>query len=89
MASQHSGPPYTATCACGKTKLKVNGKPMLQTWCHCWDCRSFNQSLATSIVAFPEGSVTVVEGKDHLGKYLREGTALTRCFCKANCQAVT
>jgi hypothetical protein len=53
--------PTTIHCSCGSVEIQLNGKPMLQYYCHCDDCQAVH-GKAYSVSLFPAPAVSVARG---------------------------
>jgi hypothetical protein len=78
-----------AGCACGKVRLRAEGRPYRAGLCHCLDCRKAHAAPFTAFVIFPADkvSVTGADGRDlppgALGSFSAAGGRYRRFFCVA------
>ena len=81
---------YAVRCACHKVELKVTGKPVGQSWCHCKSCAKYHQTTPVPFAMFPAEAVRVVKGVEHVKRISLSDsnffkTQLGRNFCKVRC----
>jgi hypothetical protein len=66
-------------CACGAVRYAVQGKPTVAQVCHCTFCQRRLGTAFAVIAAFPDGSVSLLQGRlsereyrsDESGRWLR------------------
>ena len=57
---------YKASCFCGSVEIETSGTPVMMGYCHCKDCASWSASPITAATLWPQESVKVVKGEDHI-----------------------
>lgn len=81
MGVQDSGKVHTFVCACQSVKVQVKGDPMYQDYCHCQSCCKWNQTRPVAIALFPEDSLTILAGAEHISKVCLANPEFERLFC--------
>lgn len=76
------GATHEFECACKQVKAQVTGEPLYQGWCHCVNCREWNQRSSLSFAVYSWGSVQITQGSDSLAKVSLVNPDLDRLFCK-------
>ena len=76
MASKHSG-----SCLCGAVTFTIDGEFDKFFLCHCSRCRKFSGTAHASNLFCTEGTVTWLNGEDHVKPYEVPGTRFTKNFC--------
>ncbi len=72
---------FTGGCHCGAVRYQLSGEPVYVALCHCSDCRKSAGAPMVGWAAFPEDSLTLLQGEPQ--GYKSSATA-TRSFCP-NC----
>ena len=57
---------YKASCFCGSVEIETSGTPTMMGYCHCKDCASWSASPITAATLWPQESVKVVKGEEHI-----------------------
>ena len=57
---------YKASCFCGSVEIETSGAPTMMGYCHCKDCASWSASPITTATLWPQKSVKVVKGEEHI-----------------------
>ena len=57
---------YKASCFCGSVEIETSGAPTMMGYCHCKDCASCSASPITAATLWPQESVKVVKGEEHI-----------------------
>ena len=47
----------------------VSGEPAAMGYCHCESCRAWSACPVNAFTFWPEGSVAVTQGAEHIGSY--------------------
>ena len=71
----------TGSCACGKVRYTLRGRPTLADYCHCSRCRKFSGSQADPGMGARLDELEI-EGREELTVYQAEGLA-DRAFCRS------
>lgn len=58
---------YNGKCFCGAVELTVSGAPAGMGYCHCASCRSWSAGPVNAFTLWPENTVKVTKGAEHLG----------------------
>lgn len=72
---------YHAHCDCGSVEMEMDGKPRIQAFCHCEDCRTLLDVPYHSINAWDAEQVRVTKGEELLGTFQHPTLTMTRVFC--------
>ena len=51
------------SCRCGAARLRVEGDPVAQIYCHCTDCRAAHSAAYVASAIYPAGAVRLVQGE--------------------------
>lgn len=51
------------TCLCGAVKVRLEGQPAEQFYCHCDDCQSTSGGAYVAAAVYPADAVTVTQGE--------------------------
>jgi hypothetical protein len=70
------------SCACRGVVFRLQDKPVIQNWCHCKDCRKWNQRTPVGMVVFPESALELVSDAKNIGSYNLTNAEFDRFFCK-------
>jgi hypothetical protein len=73
--------PFSGGCLCGAVRYSCDAEPVMTGHCHCEDCRRTSGSGHSSMLAVPEGSLTLT---GELKTYVRaadSGNLVSRSFC--------
>ncbi len=54
---------FEAQCRCGEVRLRIDGEPAVQLYCHCDDCQSAHGAAYVGAAIYPAASVQVVQGE--------------------------
>ena len=57
---------YKGNCFCGSVEIETSGAPAMMGYCHCKDCASWSASPITATTLWPQESVKVVKGEEHI-----------------------
>ena len=57
---------YKGNCFCGSVEIETSGAPAMMGYCHCKDCASWSASPITAATLWPQESVKVVKGEEHI-----------------------
>ena len=57
---------YKGNCFCGSVEIETSGTPAMMGYCHCKDCASWSASPITAATLWPQESVKVVKGEEHI-----------------------
>ena len=57
---------YKASCFCGSVEIDTSGTPTMMGDGHCKDCASWSASPITAATLWPQESVKVVKGEEHI-----------------------
>jgi hypothetical protein len=47
------------SCLCGAVKVRINGEPVEQFYCHCDDCQAASGGPYVAVAVYPKDAVTV------------------------------
>lgn len=72
---------YAGRCYCGAIRYQVDGEPKHVSICHCNDCRMNSGAPMVAWAGFPDGALTVTQGKP---KTINRSGSAFRSFC-ADC----
>ena len=72
---------YKASCFCGSVEIETSGTPAMMGYCHCKDCASWSASPITAATLWPQESVKVVKGEDHISTFNKTEHTY-RKFCR-------
>ena len=72
---------YKASCFCGSVEIETSGTPTMMGYCHCKDCASWSASPITAATLWPQESVKVVKGEDHISTFNKTEHTY-RKFCR-------
>jgi len=72
---------HEGVCFCGGVRIRVEGAPVTQGYCHCADCRGWSAAPVTAYALWPLERVTLVAGADRVGRYSKT-EARERCRCR-------
>jgi hypothetical protein len=50
-------------CACGATRVEIEGAPLVQFHCHCDDCRAVSGAPYVTVALFPRPALRVTQGR--------------------------
>ncbi|HSN32003.1 MAG TPA: GFA family protein [Ideonella sp.] len=73
---------YDGRCFCGAVQFTVSGEPAAMGYCHCESCRTWSAGPVNAFTLWPEGSVKVTRGAEHVGSYSKTPQSL-RKWCTA------
>jgi hypothetical protein len=59
--------PWSATCRCGKVRMRVTAPPLMTMACHCRGCQRMSASAFSLSVLLPSAGFEVVEGELEIG----------------------
>lgn len=79
--------PVVLNCDCKAVSMTVSGAPAACAYCHCATCREFYGVTVLAATAWPEESVTISAGADHVAEYRHPAKQMRRCFC-TRCGAI-
>lgn len=51
------------SCLCGTVRLRLQGEPVVQFYCHCDDCQAVSGGAYVGVAVFPSHAVEVVQGE--------------------------
>lgn len=72
-------------CFCGAVRIRIDGTPTVQVYCHCESCRAWSGQPVTACVLFEHDDVHFVQGLDHVHRFSKKGDpeegkfSCTRC----------
>ena len=72
---------YKASCFCGSVEIETSGTPTMMGYCHCKDCASWSASPITAATLWPQESVKVVKGENHISTFNKTEHTY-RKFCR-------
>lgn len=72
---------HKAGCFCGAVEMTVTGSPVAMGYCHCTSCRTWAASPMNPFTLWPQGSVKVTKGEEHVGSFSKSPST-KRQFCK-------
>ena len=72
---------YKASCFCGSVEIETSGTPAMMGYCHCKDCASWSASPITAATLWPQESVKVVKGENHISTF-NKTEHTSRKFCR-------
>lgn len=75
--------PATASCRCGRVRLRITRPALLTMACHCGGCQKMTSSAFSLTVALPADGVEILEGELARGGLQTEHTHLYCAFCKS------
>jgi len=61
--------PTEVSCLCGAVRVRVEGEPMAQFYCHCDDCQAVHGAAYIGVAVFPTSAVAVASGEPTLYTY--------------------
>lgn len=64
-------------CLCGDVRLRLEGAPVMQFYCHCDDCQAVHGAPYVGVVMFPSAAVAVEHGEPTL--YTHKTLPRARC----------
>lgn len=73
---------YQVHCDCGAVVVEMTGRPRVQAFCHCEDCRELLDVPYHSVTAWDAEDVQVVAGKSDAVEYKYPTLEMTRVFCR-------
>lgn len=50
------------SCPCGAVRVRINGEPLTQFYCHCDDCQAVHGGAYIGAAIYPSDAVTVTQG---------------------------
>ncbi|EAR21069.1 GFA family protein [Nitrococcus mobilis] len=51
------------SCLCGAVKVRINGEPLVQFYCHCDDCQAVHGGAYIGVAIYPSQAVAVTQGE--------------------------
>lgn len=51
------------SCPCGAVKVRIDGEPLTQFYCHCDDCQAVHGGAYIGAAIYPADAVTVTQGE--------------------------
>ena|SRR5690606_25354158 len=68
-------------CDCGSVKIELTGKPRVQAYCHCIDCRQLSKMAFSALTAWNDDCVEITNGKENLIEFSHPDNKMKRNFC--------
>ena len=59
--------PWSASCLCGRVKMRVTAPPLISAACHCTGCQKLTSGPYSLSLMLPESGFEVLEGETVLG----------------------
>ena len=72
---------YKGSCFCGAVEIEATGAPEKMGYCHCKDCAAWAAAPINAATLWPQESVKVVKGEEHIGTFNKTEHSY-RKFCR-------
>ncbi|MBL8543305.1 MAG: GFA family protein [Hyphomonadaceae bacterium] len=75
--------PWSASCLCGRVKMRVTAPPLVSMACHCRGCQKLTSGPYSLSLLLPAAAFEKLEGETELGGLHREASTHHFCaYCK-------
>lgn len=76
--------PWSASCLCGRVKMRITAPPLMSAACHCTGCQKLTGGAYSLSLMLPESGFEVLEGETVLGGQHRAESRHHYCaHCKS------
>ena len=59
--------PWSASCLCGRVKMRITAPPLMSAACHCTGCQKLTSGAYSLSLMLPASGFEVLEGETVLG----------------------